>query len=85
MPRVPAPVTKPREESDAWPPVGLSRWVAVRKKVTLASFTAVGPMTFVLLITNSCARVGVWAGKPGGSFPPPCSKMGRALETVESS
>ena len=78
---MPTPVTKPREESDALPPVGLSRWVEVRKKVTRASFTAVGPMVLVLLMTNSCARVGVTAGKPGTLAPP----LGRALVTVESS
>ena len=71
MPKVPAPVTKPSEASDAFPPVGLSRWVEVRKKVMRASFTARVPMVLLLLKTNSCARVGVTAGNPGGSAPPP--------------
>ena len=53
----------------------------MRKKVTRASFTAVGPRTLVLLMTNSWARVGVCAGKPGTLAPP----LGKALRTVESS
>ncbi len=76
MPRVPRPVTKPSEASDAFPPVGLSRWVDVRKKVSRASFTAVGPMVLVSLMTNSWARVGVTAGKPVTLAPP----LGRALK-----
>ena len=81
MPRVPTPVTNPSEASDAFPPVGLSRCVEVRKKVTRASFTALVPMVLLLLKTNSCARVSVTAGKPGTLAPP----LGRALFTVESS
>jgi hypothetical protein len=81
IPRVPTPVTNPREASEAWPPVGLFRWVDVRKKVKRASLTAVVPILLVLLITNSCARVGVIEGKPGTLAP----SWGRALLTVESS
>src|SRR5580692_5417779 len=65
MPRVPAPVTKPRDDKLAKLPEGLSLCTAVRKKLNRASFTAVAPNVLVLLITNSCAREGVVVGKPG--------------------
>src|SRR5260370_29790723 len=64
MPR-PLALLKPRSERFAKLPVGESLWVAVRKKIKRASFTAVGPIFLVLLMTNSCARVGVDEGKPG--------------------
>src|SRR5260370_16938103 len=64
IPRVPRPVTNPSEESLAKLPFGVSLWTAVRKKVTRAAFTAVGPRVLVLLLTNSCARVGESEGKP---------------------
>src|SRR5262249_27190357 len=65
MPSVPSPVIKPREERSAKLPAGLSRCSTVRKKLNRASFTAVVPKVFELLITNCCAREGVVVGKPG--------------------
>jgi hypothetical protein len=79
MPRVPLPVTKPRSESFANPPCGLSVVVEVRVKLKRASFTIVGPSTFVLLKTACCARVGVIVGKPG------TLDAGKGFVTVESS
>src|SRR6266481_1632868 len=78
MPRVPMPVTKPRSESFAKLPLGLSVVVEVRKKLTRASFTAVGPRVLVLLITICCARLGVKEGNPG------TLAFGRALKALES-
>src|SRR5215467_2073545 len=65
IPRVPMPVTKPRSESFAKLPLGLSVIVDVRKKLTRASFTVVGPRILVLLITICWARCGVNDGNPG--------------------
>src|ERR1700704_2108743 len=79
MPSVPGPVMKPRSESLAKLPFGLSLWTEVRKKVMRASFTAVGPRFWVLLMTNCCAREGVNEGKPG------TLAAGRAFNTLESS
>src|SRR2546423_538840 len=55
IPRVPTPVTNSRSESFAKLPFGLSVIVAVRKKLTRASFTALGPRVLVLLMTICCA------------------------------
>src|SRR5256884_7226716 len=65
MPSVPSPVMKPSDGRSAKLPAGLSRCSTVRKKLNRASFTAVAPKVFVLLITNACAREGVVVGKPG--------------------
>src|SRR6478752_8318886 len=65
IPRVPTPVTNPRSESFAKLPFGLFVVVDVRKKLTRASFTALGPSVLVLLMTICCARLGVKAGNPG--------------------
>src|SRR5215467_8982997 len=70
MPKVPAPVTKPRSESFAKLPVGLFVTVAVRKKLTRTWLIAVAPNVLLLLITNCCARVGVTLGKPGTLLAP---------------
>src|SRR5579864_2943935 len=75
----PFELSNPRDASEAKPPLGVLAWVDVRKKVARASFTAVGPRVFVLLITNSCARVGETVGKPGALETP------KACESVESS
>src|SRR5580765_7590370 len=74
MPRVPAPVMKPRDERVGKGPAGLSLCNAVRKKLTLASFTAVDPSVFILLITNVCAREDVEAGQPG-TFAKPANEL----------
>src|SRR5216683_7406497 len=79
MPNVPTPVTKPRSDNFAKLPLGLSVVVEVRKKLTRASLTAVGPRVLVLLMTICCARDGVKDGKPD------TLEAGRAWITLESS
>ena len=79
MPKVPIPVTNPRSDSFAKLPLGLSVIVAVRKKLTRASFTALGPRVLVLLMIICCARLGVKDGNPG------TLAEGSALKTLESS
>src|ERR1022692_2182256 len=79
IPRLPLPVTKPRDDSFAKLPSGSSLCVEVRKKLTRNSLTAEGPRVLVLLITICCARVGVTAGKPG------TLAEGRAVYAGESS
>ena len=51
IPSVPIPVTKPETGQARKAALGLFVVVDVRKKLTRASFTAVGPKVFVLLIT----------------------------------
>src|SRR5256885_5416825 len=63
MPRVPAPVTKPKSESFAKLDFGLSVTVAVRKKLRRTWFTPVVPIILLLLMTNCWAREGVWLAK----------------------
>ena len=56
-------------------------WIVVEvlKKLTRASFTAVGPKVLVLLMTICCARLGVNEGNPG------TLAAGMALKTLASS
>jgi hypothetical protein len=81
MPSVLAPVTNPSEErSTLLAAVGLSLWSTLRNTVARASFTAVLPRVFVLLITNCCTRAGVTVGNPGT-----LAKPANALSTSDLS
>ena len=59
IPSVPAPVTKPRLESDTPESVGWLLTEAMRVKSTRASLTADGPSSLVFASTPCCARRGV--------------------------
>ena len=61
----PFTVFAPTNAAFAKLPAGLPVMVAVRKKLTRNSLTAVGPNVLTLLIVPSWARVGVEAGNPG--------------------